>query len=244
MVRSRRRARRKVAGDPRTQSCVRRRRRSLRIGLTGGLAAGKSTVAALLRADGYAVFDADAASRASLSPLGDATAALLARRPELANTNGAVDRARLRRWAADDPKNLRLLEDLIHPIVRRAMLRFLDRTVVCAAFGRVCDVPLLYETDAASLFDVVVVVDAAAPIRRQRALARPGVDAPTLAHLEAAQTPPPLKRRMAAIVIRSGLGRRDLRRQLRAKLRAPRSKPMMPMRYRRALGDYMIRSNP
>jgi dephospho-CoA kinase len=174
------------------------------VGLTGSLAAGKSTVAAMFAAEGAALFDADAAVHALYA--GPAAALVEAAFPGTAR-DGAVDRAALGRRVAGDAAALARLEALVHPLVRERETALRARA---AAEGRrvlVLDVPLLFETGGEARTDAVVVVSAPEDVRRARALARPGMTAERFAALDARQMNDAEKRRRAHFVIDTG---RDL----------------------------------
>jgi dephospho-CoA kinase len=174
------------------------------VGLTGSLAAGKSTVAAMFAAEGAALFDADAAVHALYA--GPAAALVEAAFPGTVR-DGAVDRAALGRRVAGDAAALARLEALVHPLVRERETALRARA---AAEGRrvlVLDVPLLFETGGEARTDAVVVVSAPEDVRRARALARPGMTAERFAALDARQMDDAEKRRRAHFVIDTG---RDL----------------------------------
>ena len=129
------------------------------IGLTGGIAAGKSTVRQLLAPRGsMRAFDADAAVRRMLdsdpqiiSAIGNAFG------QEFIGMDGKPDRARLREAIYADPQARHRLEGILHPLVRAEWLALRDE---CLATGvdMLADIPLLYETGAEGFFDVALVV--------------------------------------------------------------------------------------
>lgn len=206
-------------------------------GLTGSIAAGKSTAAKILRRLGYAVFDADAVVACALGPRGVAVDAVCRMMPD-ACRNGVVDKAALSRRATADDAIYTALEAILHPIVYAAAGDVIRR----ARRPLILDIPLLFETGGVAYCDDVIVIDAAAPIRRARALRRAGVTAAILDRIETRQTPAAVKRRLADHVVRSGLDRRAMRRQLRAALRrAPRARRRLSAAHRRALGDHAMR---
>lgn len=207
------------------------------IGLTGSIAAGKSTAAVILRRSGCAVFDADREVARALAPGGVAVAAICALAPA-ACRDGVVDKRALARMATEDDRIYTALEGILHPIVFAAAARMIQRT----HRPLVLDIPLLFETGGDTPCDAVIVVDAAAPIRRARALRRHGVNARILARIEARQTPAAVKRRLADHVVRSGLDRRALRVQLNRALRSRRfRRARLAPAHRRALGDHAMR---
>lgn len=148
-------------------------RRPLRIGLTGGIGSGKSTVAAMLAELGAPVVDADALSRASTAPGGAAIDAI--RRTfgaDYIRADGALDRDRMRALVFADPEAKARLEAIIHPIVRAEIDR---RIAACTADTIVLDLPLLVESDAwRQRCDRVWVVDCTPETQIQRVMARNG----------------------------------------------------------------------
>ena len=148
-----------------------------RIGLTGGIGSGKSTVAARFSELGATLIDADAIAREVLAPGTPGLAQVAARfGAELVGPDGTLDRAALGRLVFADPQALADLNAITHP-------RIGQRTAeLMAAAGPeavvVYDVPLLVENGLAAGFDAVVVVEAPLELRLQR-LARRGVDRAT-----------------------------------------------------------------
>ena len=119
----------------------------VRLGLTGGIGSGKSTVATLLAEAGAAVMDADAISRALTLPGGQAIPAILATFGEkLITSEGAMDREAMRSLVFSDPQAKRQLEAIIHPLVA---LTLKTQTQAAIDSGKTClvfDVPLLVES--------------------------------------------------------------------------------------------------
>lgn len=148
-----------------------------RIGLTGGIASGKSTVADLFRALGVPVLDADAVVHELLGSDREVLDGL--RRmfgPEALTPEGTADRAWLRRHVFTDDEARTRLEALLHPRVRRHMqawTREQDAPYV------VLVVPLLLEAGWQDEVDRILVVDAPADLRLKRLLQRPGMDEAT-----------------------------------------------------------------
>jgi dephospho-CoA kinase len=188
------------------------------IGLTGSVGMGKSTAAAMLRAMGVSVFDADAAVHRALSVGGEAVARVEAAFPGVA-AGGGIDRRALGARVFGDRAALRRLEEILHPIVGRDERHFVARARAAGRRHIVLDVPLLFETGGDRRCDLVLVVWAPPFLQRARVLARPGMNAARLAFLRAQQTSDREKRRRADILIPSGLGRAVTWRALRAALR-------------------------
>jgi dephospho-CoA kinase len=186
------------------------------VGLTGSIAMGKSTVAAMFAAEGAPLFDSDVAVHAFYRSSGaqaveDAFPGVL--------RDGAVDRDRLAQRVLGDGPALARLEAIVHPEVAKARREFLASA---AAQGRrlvVIDVPLLFESGGDKSVDVVVVVSASEIVQKARALAREGM---TLARFEtiiAKQTPDREKRRRAHMVIDTNGPLEETRAQVRGFLR-------------------------
>lgn len=161
-------------------------RRPLSVGLTGGLASGKSTVARLLAERGAAVSDADAVV-ADLyrpgAPGAEALAGALGAR--VLNREGAVDRAVLSRLIASEDGVLATVNRLVHPLVRAEVDRWLAGVAAAVA---VIEATLLVETGAWRRYDRLVVVSCTAEQQRTRALDR-GMDPDRVETLLAAQAP-------------------------------------------------------
>lgn len=187
------------------------------LGLTGLMAAGKSTTAALFAAAGAAVFDADAAVRALYA--GPAAAEVERLFPGTVR-DGVVDRGRLSAALDRDAGALSRLEALIHPLVAAEEEAFNGRQARAGRSVLVIDSPLLLETGGAARVDAVILVTAPEPLRRQRALARPGMTEDKLALLLARQWPEAEKRAWAHFTIDTGAGREAAGKAVRDLLRA------------------------
>jgi len=148
------------------------------VALTGNIAAGKSAVAALFRAWGATVIDADELVREIQAP-GQPAVNTIAMRfgAELIGKDGTLDRAALRAKVLADPAALADLNRIIHPEVHRRRVALLAEARVRGDRIVVSDIPLLFEVDDPSAFDAVVLVDAPAALRRNRLLATRGLSA-------------------------------------------------------------------
>ena len=175
------------------------------IGLTGGIAAGKSVVAARLAEWGAHIIDADALAREVVEPGTPALAAIVDRFGSgVLDVNGALDRAALGEIIFGD-EQLRLdLNAIVHPAVRQA---YEERVLQVEAKDPrsivVYDVPLLAEARAASEFSMVIVVDAPAATRIDRLVTRRGMKRPAAEARVAAQASDAERRAMADVVIDS-----------------------------------------
>ncbi|NBC96970.1 MAG: dephospho-CoA kinase, partial [Deinococcus-Thermus bacterium] len=170
------------------------------LGLTGSIAMGKSTAAAMLRRIGVPVHDSDAAVHALTGPGGAAVPAIAAAFPGTVTataTGAAVDRRALGARVFGDPAALARLEAILHPLVRARSHAFLCRQARHRMPVVVLDIPLLFETGAEARCDRVLVVSAPAFLQRARVLARPGMTEAKLAGILARQMPDAEKRRLA-----------------------------------------------
>jgi dephospho-CoA kinase len=170
----------------------------IRLGLTGSIGMGKSTVAAMFADAGVPVFDADAAVHRLQGPDGRLVAAIEAAFPDTTGAAG-VDRTALGEAVLGDRHALARLEAIVHPAVAKERAAFVRDHG--AAPLLLFDVPLLYETGGTRYVDKVAVVSADAEVQRQRVLARPGMTAARLDAILARQLPDAEKRARADFVI-------------------------------------------
>ncbi len=142
--------------------------RSLRVGLTGGIASGKSTVAGWLRDAGFLVVDADRLV-AELHQPGGAGAAAVRELfgPEFLNEQGGVDHAKVGARVFADPEARKALEKAVHPLVRRRFLELAGEAEIA-----VLEATLLVEAGQAADFDLVVTVECDGETRLRRAVSR------------------------------------------------------------------------
>lgn len=157
-----------------------------RIGLTGGIATGKSHVRARLEARGIPAIDADAVVHELLGP-GDA-AARVARRfgAAILDPSGAVDRRALGRLVFADAAARTDLEAILHPLVYERVGQWMAAQHAAGSRAALADIPLLFETGHEGDFDVVVVVACEPDEQVRRVMARDGLsEADARARLEA-----------------------------------------------------------
>jgi dephospho-CoA kinase len=176
---------------------------NMRVGLTGGIGSGKSTVLQILAQLGAAAIDADAISRATTAAGGAAIAAI-ARNfgSDFIAADGALDRDRMRELAYADPQARKRLEDIIHPLVGQESARqvqaALDAGVPCIVF----DIPLLVESGRwRAQVDRILVVDCSPETQVERVVARSGLEPQAIRAIMAAQAPRALRLAAADIVI-------------------------------------------
>ena len=173
----------------------------IQLGLTGSIGMGKSTVAAMFKARGVPVFDADAAVHRLQGPGGRLVAEIEARFPDTTGPAG-VDRTALAEAVLGDAAALRRLEALVHPAVAADRAAFLADHA--AAPIVVLDIPLLFETGGDGAVDKIAVVSAPAAIQRARVLARPGMTTDRFEAILARQMPDSEKRERADFIIDTG----------------------------------------
>jgi dephospho-CoA kinase len=174
----------------------------MRLGLTGGLGSGKSTVSQILVELGAAVVDADELAREAVVPLTPAWQAIVDRfgRRYLL-PGGTLDRRQLGQRVFTDPEARRDLEAIVHPEVRRLMEERAERLEEAGVKVVVFDVPLLYEAGLASEMDKVAVVFAPPETQLNRVMARDDLDEEEARRRLAAQWPLSVKVPLADYVI-------------------------------------------
>ena len=173
----------------------------IKLGLTGSIGMGKSTVAQMFREEGVPVFDADASVHRLQGREGALVAEIEAHFPGTTGPDG-VDRTALAEAVLGESDKLQRLEGLIHPAVARERETFLtqhrDAPLV------VLDIPLLFEKGGWDRVDRIAVVSAPADVQRQRVLARPGMNAAKFERILSLQLPDEEKRARADFVIPTG----------------------------------------
>ncbi|PNY80772.1 dephospho-CoA kinase [Deinococcus koreensis] len=188
-----------------------------RLGLTGSIGAGKSTVAALLRERGLTVLDAD--EQARLVTGEPEVLSELARRFPGSVQGGVLDRAALADTVFGDPARLAELNALIHPRVRARMAALEAQAAARGEPWVVQDVPLLFEGGLEAGMDAVLVVDAPLEVRLSRVMARSGLSRDEVLARDARQLPASEKRRRATVVLDNAGTPDDLARQVDAALK-------------------------
>ncbi|GGR55410.1 dephospho-CoA kinase [Deinococcus seoulensis] len=188
-----------------------------RIGLTGSIGAGKSTVAALMRARGLTVLDADEQARlVTQDP--EVLTLLDARFPGVV-VGGTLDRAALAAQVFGNPAALTDLNAITHPRVRTRMAALEDQAAARGERVVVQDVPLLFEGSLHAQMDAVIVVDAPLPLRVRRVMDRSGLSEPEVLARDARQMPADQKRQRATVVIDNSGDHAHLEAQVDAALR-------------------------
>ena len=187
------------------------------IGLTGSVGMGKSATAAIFRDFGIPVHDSDRAVHDIYA--GPEGAPILEAFPAAAGASG-IDRNKLAGIVLADPKAMKRLEELVHPLVSAHRKAFLDHARLTGARYAVCDVPLLFETGLDQEMDVILVVSAPFAVQKARVLQRPGMTPSKFDVILSKQMPDEDKRRRAHLVVDTSNGIDDARRQIDRFLRA------------------------
>lgn len=174
----------------------------LKVGLTGNIASGKSTVADVWRALGAHVVEADDLARRAVEPGTEALEAIRRRwGTAVIGGDGRLDRAALRDIVFRDPLERQRLEQIVHPAVRRLRDQAFRAAEASGERLVVADVPLLYEVGMEREFDVVVLVDAPEDVRQERLVRHRGLNAAEARRMIDAQMPSDRKRAHADVVI-------------------------------------------
>jgi dephospho-CoA kinase len=177
------------------------------LGLTGSIAMGKSTVAAMFEDADVPVHDADAAVQHFMASGGPAFDAITTTFEGITDQNGQINRQVLGRIVFEDPEKRSQLEDILHPLVREDRQRWLENLKKKGADLVVLDIPLLFETGAAEECDAIVVVSATAFQQKKRAMHRPGMTAKKFVAILEAQMPNAEKCRRADYIIPTSFGK-------------------------------------
>lgn len=175
----------------------------LRIGLTGGIGSGKSTVARMLVGCGAVLIDADAISRETTAPGGMAISLIAAQfGPQAINVDGAMDRDFMLQRAFDHPAFKRQLEAIIHPLVGHEIARQASSAELVGKPCIVFDIPLLVESgNWRSKLDQVLVIDCSEATQVSRVTARSGWTPDAVQKVLAAQASRAARRAAADICI-------------------------------------------
>lgn len=157
----------------------------LKIGLTGGVGSGKSTVAKLFADKGVPVIDADVVARELVEPGQTALAAIVEAFGDAVLADGRLDRAALRARIYADPNAKKTLEGILHPKVYQSMH---DQAEALRQPYCIFAIPLLLETNRRDFVDRVLVIDCPEALQYERVSRRDGLDGPAIARIIAAQS--------------------------------------------------------
>ena len=158
---------------------------SFRLGLTGSIGMGKSTTAKLFAKAGCAVWDADAAVHRMYDKDGAAVAPIQSALPDAIH-EGAVSREQLKEMIGHDASVLKVLEQIVHPLVAMDRAKFMETT---SADIVVFDIPLLFEGGGDASMDAVVCVSVPPDIQKQRVMERGTMNEDQFEHIRGKQMP-------------------------------------------------------
>ena len=183
----------------------------VRVGLTGGIGSGKSTVAELLVRRGAVLIDADAISRSVTASGGSAIAPIAeAFGPEYIQADGALDRDRMRQASYADAGARKRLEAIVHPLVGAESARQEAAAVAAGAHCIVFDIPLLVESKRwRQRVDLVLVIDCPPEVQVDRVVRRSALDAETVRRIIASQAPRAERLAAADAVVYNGGASRE-----------------------------------
>lgn len=194
----------------------------MRIGLTGGIATGKSTVSAYLQQQGVVVIDADLVARQVIEPGGLAYEEVKAAFPT-AFSEGKLVRSKLGDIIFHDNEKRIILNELMHPKIRQQMLEMASQNEQAGQSIIVFDIPLLLEGDWKQLVNQVVVVYCPAKLQKQRLMERNHLTAEEAQARMDAQLDIEQKKRLADYVLTNESTREALYRQIDDWLKTIRS---------------------
>jgi dephospho-CoA kinase len=189
----------------------------IRLGLTGSIGSGKSTVADMLRARGIPVLDADAIARQVSRNLGTLKAVKLEFGPEFVLETD-LNRPKVAELIFNNPEARGRLNAIIHPRVRAEMTRLQSNLELEGAKMIVQDIPLLFENGYEKIFDATILVDAPLEDRIARVQARDGLTREAILARDATQMPASKKRLRATYILENDGDLVHLERQLVAVL--------------------------
>lgn len=185
------------------------------IGLTGGIASGKSTVSALLRQAGIPVIDADQVARQVQRPGSVALDKLAAAfGPAIIAPDGSLNRQQLGQRVFDDPAARQELDRIVQPLIKNTIWQAVDNLRRQGVANVVLDVPLLFEAGYDTDCDLVVVVRVSPATELRRLMARNGYSRAAAQARIAAQLPLSVKVAKADVVIDNDGSREETRRQV------------------------------
>ncbi|WP_438721646.1 dephospho-CoA kinase [Bartonella rochalimae] len=182
------------------------------IGLTGSIAMGKSTTAYFFKQAGIPVFSADEVVHQLYSS--EPTVSLIESAFPGITENGQVNRLKLSEILVNNSKKLKILEKIIHPLVREKEREFINIARQQKKKLVVLDIPLLFETKSESRVNSIVVVSSPPEIQKARAMSRPNMSEEKFSIINAKQLSDKQKRKYADFVIDTGKDFENTRQQV------------------------------
>lgn len=188
----------------------------MNIGLTGGIATGKSTVSRLLAERGAAIIDADVIAREIMEPEHPVLAAVSERfGPGVLNADGTLNRKKLGEIVFSNPEERKALEALTHPAIRAEMKQRMEELEAADPHRLVvADIPLLYESGLDPLFERIMVVYVPREVQLTRLMLRDGLSKEAAEQRINAQMDIEIKKERADILIDNSGGLEETKRQI------------------------------
>lgn len=182
------------------------------IGLTGGIASGKSSVTKILRAQGCPVIDADVLARQAVGPGSEALTSIVKKfGSDFLDSQGGLNREKMGSLIFRDPEARQQLESIVHPWVQNECQRLKQNFISQGAELIFYDVPLLFEKQMQNQFDAVVLVSTREDLQRQRLRLRSNLPENEISNRLAAQMPLSVKEAEADFVIPNNSTLEDLK---------------------------------
>lgn len=187
----------------------------IKIGITGGIGMGKTAVAGMLTDLGIPVFNADRYVHRALRARGIAVSDVARAFPKTYDrARQKINRSELGKVIFKNASARKRLEEILHPLVRAAEERFIARHARRETPIIALDIPLLFETGADKLVDVVLCVTAPPDMRRARVLARKGMTESKFKAIVAAQMPEKTRQKKSDIILDTGGSREQTKKDL------------------------------
>ncbi|MCG3089381.1 dephospho-CoA kinase [Sporosarcina cyprini] len=197
------------------------------IGLTGSIASGKSTVAAMLREKGYPIIDADEISRLVVEPGSPVLSEIKdAFGEDVIMEDGQLNRAKLGDLIFNDIEKRQQLNGIIHPAVRKEMLRQKEEWIAKGASTVIMDIPLLFESRLQPFVDRILVVSVTKDLQKSRLMARNGLSEDEAESRISSQLPMEVKERGADAIIDNNGTLEATKQQLEAVLAEWKAEPL------------------
>lgn len=186
------------------------------VGLTGGIACGKSTLAEMFRELGASIVDADEISRRLTRPGGEALPALKETFGEFAfYPDGTLNRAVLGDLVFRNPEERKKLDAVLHPMIQEEIEKQIETCRKMGALVVILDVPLLFETGLQELADTTVCASAPLEVQLERLYTRSGLNEEQAMHRIHSQAPVSEKEKLADVVVYTACPLEELRRKTR-----------------------------
>lgn len=173
----------------------------LKVGLTGSIGMGKSTIGAMFKDLGIGIWSADDCVHILYKKNGHANILIQKEFGEIIDENGDIDRKQLSAIVIEDKAALKKLENIVHPLVKQNREQFIENSKNNNAPYIILDIPLLFETNSQNEFDKIIVVNCDFETQKQRVLARPNMNLEKFEAIISKQMPNSKKAALADFVI-------------------------------------------